>query len=143
MTSSISHDHFRDGGFLTRLGGLLGIRLEDFGALGPAPGGPEPTAPFDLDGVTLTGHLLAEEMHLAGATAVARFSGGAADGRPALTRSAYGQGFGYYLATVPDAAAAGRITSWLAEAAGVPRCCPTCRPGRGRPAGRGAHADQP
>jgi len=85
----------------------------------PPPGGPEPTAPFDLDGARLTGHLLAEEIHLAGASAVAQFSGGAADGRPALTQSAYGQGIGYYLATVPDAAVAGRITAWLAEAAGV------------------------
>lgn len=113
------HDHFRDGGFLTQLGDLLGIRLEDFGALGRAFGGPEPTVLINFDGATLTGHLLAEAIHLAGATAVAGFSGGPADGRPALTRAAYGQGIGYYLATLPDAAAAGRITAWLAEAAGV------------------------
>ena len=104
---------------MTQLGDLLGIRLEDFGALGRAPGGPEPTAPFDLDGATLTGHLLAEKIHLTGAIAVARFSGGVADGRPALTQSNFGRGIGYYLATVPDATAAGRITTWLAEAAGV------------------------
>ena len=39
--------------------------------------------------------------------------------RAALTESAYGRGIGYYLATLPDAAAARRITTWLAEAAGV------------------------
>lgn len=35
------HDRFRDGGFLTQLGGLLGVRLDDFGALVPpdAPAG--------------------------------------------------------------------------------------------------------
>jgi len=112
-------DHFRDGGFLTQLGDLLGIRLEDFGALGRAPGGPEPTVPFDLDGATLTGHLLAEKIHLTGATAVARFNAAVAEDRPALTQSTFGRGIGYYLATVPDAAAAGTITTWLAEAAGV------------------------
>ena len=84
-------DHFRDGGFLTQLGDLLGIRLEDFGALGRAPGGPEPTAPFDLDGATLTGHLLAEKIHLTGAISggpVQRGSGGRPPGsHPVQLRS--------------------------------------------------------
>ncbi|TFD90642.1 beta-galactosidase [Cryobacterium lactosi] len=63
-------DRFRDGGFLTQLSALLGVRVEEFGALMP-PGSAEPgqqQAPFEAPGGggPLTGTLLAEELWVGG-----------------------------------------------------------------------------
>ncbi|MBX9472504.1 beta-galactosidase [Microcella sp.] len=114
------HDRFAPpggdrGGFLPRWGAMLGVRLEDFGAL-VAPGAPaeepgERWAPFaastdarsELHG---TGTLLAEHLHLVEATAEAVFTAGRRTGDPALTHHAHGAGAARYLATVPDRAAA-------------------------------------
>jgi beta-galactosidase len=113
-------DQFRNGGFLTQLGPLLGVRVEDFNALALDEDGPgKCRAPFELAGETVYGRLLAEEIQLTGATPVATFGEGRLTGRPSLTRAAYGRGTGYYLATLPDAAAAYQLTGWLARAAAV------------------------
>jgi beta-galactosidase len=134
------NDAFRPGGYLTQLGPLLGITLEDFGALafaaaaastglsageaaGSAPAataGPgQKTAPFDTPGGAATGELLAEEVHLAGAEQLGAFRGGRLDGRPAFTVNPSGSGRAYYLATIPDAAGKETVTSQVFEAAGV------------------------
>jgi beta-galactosidase len=113
-------DQFRDGGYLTQLGPLLGVRVEEFHPLALDEDGPgERWAPFKLAGEPLRGRLLAEEIQLAGATPVATFRKGRLSGCPSLTSAAYGQGVGYYLATLPDADSALSLTAWLADAAGV------------------------
>jgi beta-galactosidase len=134
------NDAFRDGGYLTQLGGPLGIWLEDFGALVPpagagagpssageaSGGGPVASAgpgqvfaPFDGVAGPVTGTLLAEEIHLEGATVLGSFVGGRLDGRPAFTVNTVGEGRAYYLATIPDAPGCVAVTAHLFEAAGV------------------------
>ncbi|MFF2371132.1 beta-galactosidase [Agromyces sp. NPDC058110] len=128
------HDRFRDGGFLTQLGGVFGVRLEDFGAL-VAPDAPdhapgERFAPFGgpLGGAgsgepssvaESTGTLLAEEIHVTDAAVEASFVGGRLTGRPALTRRAHGDGSARYLATVPDERGAQAVVDHLLSIAGV------------------------
>ncbi|KQM82687.1 beta-galactosidase [Agromyces sp. Leaf222] len=116
-------DRFREGGFLTQLGGMFGVRLEDFGALvapdAPAAAPGERTAPFGPAAAGAAsasassasasaslaesiGTLLAEEIHVTDAAVEASFSGGRLAGRPALTARRSGAGTARYLATVPD-----------------------------------------
>ncbi|WP_394550789.1 beta-galactosidase [Agromyces sp. MMS24-JH15] len=133
------HDRFRDGGFLTQLGGLLGVRLEDFGALVPAdapasePGEREarfadahaaadaPTA--DAPGLApfgeQVGTLLAEELHAIDATVEAVFTSGRRAGGPALTLREAGRGTARYLATVPDEAGTQAVVDRLLATTGV------------------------
>ncbi|WP_150307346.1 beta-galactosidase [Planctomonas psychrotolerans] len=118
------NDGFRPGGFLTQLGPLLGIWLEDFGALvpveGPGSGGPgQSAAVVEFEGGSATGRLLAEEIHLDGATALGSFAGGRLDGRAAFTVNGRGTGRAYYLATIPDADGCGAIADVVLSAAGV------------------------
>ena len=104
------------GGFQQRWRDMLGIRLEDFGALvAPHAAATEPgerTAPFGpatdalvtdaRPGPHGTGTLLAEHLHLEGAEAEAVFTAGRRTGDPALTRHQHGSGAARYLATLPD-----------------------------------------
>jgi beta-galactosidase len=115
------NDAFRDGGYLTQLGAALGIWLEDFGALVPpgADGPGQASAPFAGAAGDVTGTLLAEEIHLDGATELGAFVGGQLDGRPAFTVNTVGAGRAYYLATIPDAAGTESIAAYVLEAAGV------------------------
>jgi beta-galactosidase len=115
------NDAFRDGGYLTQLRPALGIWLEDFGALVPptADGPGQVFAPFDGEAGTVTGTLLAEEIHLDGATQLGTFTGGRLDGRPAFTVNDVGAGRAYYLATIPDAAGCASIAALVFAAAGV------------------------
>ncbi|GAB2455542.1 beta-galactosidase [Conyzicola lurida] len=132
------NDAFRAGGYLTQLGPSLGIWLEDFGALVPPAGsgagpssagessvtGPVASGPGQMfaplkGAVEATGTLLAEEIHLDGATELATFVGGRLDGRPAFTVNAVGEGRAYYLATIPDAAGSGSVLAHVFTAAGV------------------------
>ncbi|MDQ7994056.1 MAG: beta-galactosidase trimerization domain-containing protein, partial [Propionicimonas sp.] len=113
---------FRPGGFLTQLGGTLGVRLEDFSALvrpeSDDPG--ERFAPFGpFAGGTATGTLFAEEIEAVDAEVVARFPSGRAAGRPAMTRRFAGRGSAWYLATVPDEPGTQQIVDGLLAAAGV------------------------
>ncbi|MFB7883552.1 beta-galactosidase [Microbacterium sp. NPDC056057] len=133
-----AHDHFRDGGFLTQLGPVLGLRFEDFGVLaGLSSGGSGVGAlstdavqaardaagrgavTFDLDGVERSGRLVAEAVHATGATAVATFSSGLQSGSPALTRHRFGSGEAWYTATQPTADALDAIVAAVVEASGV------------------------
>jgi beta-galactosidase len=105
-------DQFRQGGFLTQLGELAGVWIEDFGALvspDAALGAPgEREARFAgvglAGGADLVGTFVAEEIHTTDATVEATFASGRLDGHPALTRRAAGLGVVRYLATVPDEA---------------------------------------
>ncbi|MFV0632627.1 beta-galactosidase [Demequina sp.] len=113
-------DRFLDGGFLTRLGPVLGVGIEDFGALAVAGGGPgEAVAPLTGPFGEAIGTVLAEEVILRGADAVATFSEGRRAGGPALTRFSGEGGTGWYLATVPDEAGCDAIAGHVLEAAGV------------------------
>lgn len=135
------NDAFRDGGYLTQLGGALGIRIEDFGALvapsaaaatadsaGAAPlagatasaAGPgQMFAPLSSPLGAVTGTLLAEQIHLSGATQLGAFVGGRGDGQPAFTVNRHGAGCAYYLATVPDDAGTALIAAHLVAESGV------------------------
>ncbi|WP_022885925.1 beta-galactosidase [Glaciibacter superstes] len=115
------HDRFREGGFLTQLGPLLGVRVEDFGAL-VSPGADAPgqaIAPFTGPFGEVTGTLLAEEIHVETATVLGSFAGGRLDGRPAFTQRAVGDGRAYYLATIPDAAGTASVAGHLLAEAGI------------------------
>ena len=116
------HDQFRDGGFLTQLSPVLGVRFEDFGALAgssTSAGGvgalsadavqaardaaAQGTVTFGLDGAAQSGRLVAESVHATTATVVASFESGLQTGSPALTRHRFGSGEAWYVATVPTA----------------------------------------
>ena len=133
-----AHDQFRDGGFLTQLGPVLGLRFEDFGALaGPSAsaGGvgalstdavraartaaAAGTVTFRLDGAEQRGRLVAETVHAAGADVVAEFESGLQAGSPALTRHRYGSGEAWYVATLPVADALGAVVATVVAASGV------------------------
>ncbi|KAF2418529.1 beta-galactosidase [Microbacterium sp. B35-30] len=116
-----AHDQFRDGGFLTQLGPVLGLRFEDFGALAGAavsasgvgglkaetaavPGAGAvagAAATFRLGGAAQSGRLVAESVHATGASVVAAFDSGLQAGAPALTRHRFGAGEAWYVATQP------------------------------------------
>ncbi|WP_203579935.1 beta-galactosidase [Microbacterium hibisci] len=126
-----AHDQFRDGGFLTQLGPVLGLRFEDFGALAGTSAGAagvgalngdavqaarsaaaRGVVAFDLEGAELSGRFVAEAVHATGATVVASFASGLQTGAPALTRHRFGAGEAWYVATQPvgnGASAAGPV----------------------------------
>ena len=123
------HDQFRDGGFVTQLGQALGIRFEDFGALGGASTGgggvgaqggrqadaSRETLPLRIAETMARATLVAETVHPTTADVVADFE----DGRPALTRNRHAAGEAWYVATVPDAAGIDAVAGELIAASGV------------------------
>ncbi|MFS0911970.1 beta-galactosidase [Microbacterium sp. 179-I 3D2 NHS] len=98
------HDRLCPGGYLTRLGPVVGIRLEDFGALVPVdavgPGEREALVKAPWGGFRGTVH--AEEIEALGASVEARFTTGRRRGHAAVTRNTHGRGVARYLATLPD-----------------------------------------
>lgn len=130
-------DRFREGGFLTQLESVLGVRLEDFGALvspDAAPGVPgEREARFAgsaLEGGSpheggpaalpeVVGTFVAEELHVTDATVEAAFTSGRRTGHPALTRRAAGRGVARYLATIPDEEGTQAVVDHVLADAGV------------------------
>ncbi|GAA2173663.1 beta-galactosidase [Arthrobacter parietis] len=115
------HDRFREGGFLTQLGALLGVTLEEFGALVPpsAAGPGQRTAPVTLSSDAFDGLYLAEEIAAVDAEVLASFSGGRTEGLPAFTGRKAGAGRAYYLATVPDDDGARLVSAHVFAGAGV------------------------
>ncbi|WP_406318664.1 beta-galactosidase [Streptosporangium sp. NBC_01639] len=90
------HARIRLGGYPGALRDLLGIRVEEFHPLAPGtavplsgPGG-EPAG---------TGTFWSEHVHLEGAEALARYTGTALTGLPAITRHRYGSGTACYVST--------------------------------------------
>ncbi|WP_187250694.1 beta-galactosidase [Microbacterium sp. 4-7] len=130
-------DAFREGGFIVSLRDALGVALEDFGALVPpesvrsadsagevashaVPDGPgQSEAPVDGPAGTIVGQYFAEELLVQDAEVLGRFTEGRTAGRAAFTRKAFGDGNGYYLATIPDDAGMAAVLRWLAAEAGV------------------------
>ena len=154
------HDQFRAGGFLTQLGPVLGVRFEDFGALGGASTGAggigvgaQAAVPrwrrARRHGRTscsaarrCAGTLVAEVVRGRRRRRSSRPSPTApAEGSPALTRHAYGEGEAWYVATMPDAAGldavVGRRGGGIRSRA---RRRGAARRGRGRPPRRPRHA---
>lgn len=134
------HDAFREGGFQVGLRGVLGVTVEDFGALVPPAAGPgQSSAGETAGGVTalaqpgqdhalvdapfgsFRGEYVAEELQLLAddVTVEARFSSGRTAGLPALTTRSSGDGAAHYLATVPDDEGMLALTRWATRAAGV------------------------
>ncbi|GAB3535629.1 beta-galactosidase [Arthrobacter tecti] len=112
------HDRFRDGGFLTQLGPVLGVTVEEFGAL--AVGGPgQSSAPVSFGSNSFDGFFLAEEIAATDAQVLASFSGGRTSDLPAFTVRASGAGRAYYLATVPDDGGARLVSAHVFAGAGV------------------------
>lgn len=133
-----AHDQFRDGGFLTQLAPVLGLRFEDFGALAGSSSGAagvgalnsdaaeaarlaaaSGAVTFDLHGAVHSGRLVAETVHAIGATVVAAFDTGLPAGSPALTRHGFGAGEAWYVATQPAPDALDAIVGAVVEASGV------------------------
>ncbi|KQZ24144.1 beta-galactosidase [Microbacterium sp. Root553] len=130
-------DAFRDGGFLVSLRDVLGVALEDFGALVPpasvrgadsagevashaSVGGPgQSEAPLESPAGRIVGQYFAEELLVQDAEVLGRFTEGRTTGRAALTRHTFGTGRGYYLATIPDDDGMAAVLGWLAVEAGV------------------------
>jgi beta-galactosidase len=115
-------DAFRPGGYLVGLRVILGITLEDFGALvppGPDAGPGEDHATVQAPFGQIRGELFAEEIHLAGAEKLGTFVEGRLTGRVAMTRHRTGEGTATYLATVPDDAGMRSLLGWALEEAGV------------------------
>ncbi len=130
-------DAFLEGGFLTRLGDTLGVRVDDFGAL-VAPslvvgassageiaaavggGGPgQAHATLDSPAGPIVGTYFAEEVRVVDAEVLGSFTDGRTAGSPALTVRSTGAGRGYYLGTIPDDAGMTALTGWVAREAGV------------------------
>jgi beta-galactosidase len=115
------NDRFRSGGFGTQVRDLLGVVVEDFGALvAPGSAGPgQQHAQVAGDGFGFAGSFLAEEAHVVDAVVLASFDGGRQHGGPALTSRRHGAGTAYYLATVPDDDGARQVLEHLFAAAKV------------------------
>nr|WP_314840682.1 beta-galactosidase [uncultured Microbacterium sp.] len=131
-------DAFREGGFIVALRDVLGVALEDFGALVPpetltsadsagevaahaVPDGPgQSEASLDGPAGRIVGQYFAEELMVQDAEVLGRFTEGRTAGRAALTRKKDGGGGrGYYLATIPDDDGMTAVLRWLAAEAGV------------------------
>lgn len=116
---------FRERGFQTLLRDVLGATSVEFGALAlpaddPRGGGPgESEAPAEGEPGQFVGRYLAEQLVLQGATPRARFSDGRRHGEPALTSNRFGDGVGYYLATLPTGNGVETIAAWLLAEAGA------------------------
>ncbi|WP_051172393.1 beta-galactosidase [Microbacterium indicum] len=110
-------DRFRDGGFLTQLGPILGVAFEDFrpllpptlgdaaaraGAASVAAASPAEEAAVAFGSAEFAGTFFAEALFADDAAVLATFASGPSAGRPAITRRAHGSGSAWYLATQPD-----------------------------------------
>ena len=110
-------ERVRLGGYPGSLRELLGIRIEEYW-------------PFE-DGVELrvssprfgdfTAHRWAEwfDLDATGADVVAKIEGGPLDGHPAVLRHGYGSGAAWYVATLPEDAALGRLLRTIATDSGA------------------------
>ncbi|NQD86886.1 beta-galactosidase [Paenarthrobacter sp. CM16] len=130
-------DAFRDGGYLVGLRDLLGISIDEFGALVP----PSDAGDFSSAGATssavgghgpgqahstvqgpfgeVRGEYFAEELRPHGAEVIGSFTDGRLAGHPALTRNSHGTGVATYLATIPDDTGMVAAMAWALREAGV------------------------
>ena len=101
------HDHIRLGGYPAPFRSMLGLRVEEFEPLQPA----QSNRLVLTDGQVFDCDLWADFLDLEGAEALASFGASYFEGRPAITRHAFGKGGAYYLATRPDDA----FMNWLTD----------------------------
>jgi beta-galactosidase len=98
----------RLGGYPGAFSEVLGVRVEEF----------HPVAEVDLTSGG-RGRLWSEEVHLAGAEAVDRYSGGVLAGSPAITRHEYGEGVAWYVSTQLEDEAYRDLVAEVVRGAGV------------------------
>jgi beta-galactosidase len=109
------NEHIRLGGYPAPFKRALGLQVIDFHplALGVEIG-------LDhKDGTRARATIWSDDIELAGAEALATFSGTQLSGRPAITRHHPGSGTAYYIGTRPDAASMARILRLAMSDAGV------------------------
>jgi beta-galactosidase len=109
------HDRFREGGFLTQLGPMLGLWLDQHGIPSETGG----TSIVMANGAAHECHTFVEELHADAATVLATFSAGTVAGMPALTRNAYGDGVACYLGTALGDPGTAAVLDEITAAAGV------------------------
>jgi beta-galactosidase len=100
----------RLGGYPGAFREVLGIRVEEF----------HPVAEVHLASGG-QGRLWSEDIHLAGADAVDRYSGGVLDGSPAITRNEYGEGVAWYVSTQLEDEAYEALVGKAVRGAGLKR----------------------
>jgi beta-galactosidase len=88
------HDAVHEGGFGAPLRPALGLTVEEF-----LPVRPQHDVSVDLDGTSVPTAAWSEHLVLDGAEVRGTYRGGPADGLPAITRHAHGEGTGWYVST--------------------------------------------
>ena len=108
-------EHIRLGGYPEPFRRLLGLEVVDWFPLADD----EKVKIKFADGAQSHGDVWSELITLAGAEALAQFSGSTLDGRPAVTSHRFGEGRAIYIATQPERAAMARILGAAITEAGV------------------------
>ncbi len=108
-------EHIRLGGYPEPFRRLLGLEVVDWFPLADD----EKVKIKFADGAQSHGDVWSELITLAGAEALAQFSGSTLDGRPAVTSHRFGEGRAIYIATQPERAAMARILGATIAEAGV------------------------
>jgi beta-galactosidase len=98
----------RIGGYPGAFSEVLGVRVEEV----------HPVGEVDLTSGG-RGRLWSEDVHLAGAEAVDRYSGGVLAGSPAITRHEYGEGVAWYVSTQLEDEAYRDLVAQVVRSAGV------------------------
>ncbi|TDD10855.1 beta-galactosidase [Nonomuraea deserti] len=117
--------HVRTGRFPAPLRDVLGASGEEWL---PAPDG-VPVRCRWAGGAAFTAHTWTELVAAEGAEAVAEFAGGDLAGSPAVLRNTAGGGVAWYVATMPEPAALGRIIERALADAAVAGALPLLPPG--------------
>ncbi|GAA2749109.1 beta-galactosidase [Amnibacterium kyonggiense] len=105
-------DAVPDGGYLGPLAEPLGLRVEEF-----LPFAEDEAAPLSSGG---TGSLWADDLRLEGAQPLSVFTSGRAEGRPAVTRNAFGRGTAWYVSTRLDDQRLGTLLEDVLVDTGIP-----------------------
>ncbi|KRE93457.1 beta-galactosidase [Nocardioides sp. Soil774] len=109
------HDHIRLGGYPGAFRDLLGVRTTEFLPLLEG----ESVRVEGLGDAAVGADTWAEDLELAGASAVATYVDGPAAGLPAVTRREVGSGSAWYVATRLDPAGTDRLVEHLVAESGV------------------------
>jgi beta-galactosidase len=105
------NDHVRPGGYPGAFRDVLGVKVDEFSPL--------------IEGFTVSlddggrADVWTEDLRLEGAEAVSSYVDGPLPGVPAITRHAYGEGVGWYVATRTDAATTAALVGRVAAEAGA------------------------
>ena len=108
-------EHIRLGGYPQPFRSVLGLDVIDFH---PLAAGAVIGLKF-ADGSAAVGRTWSENIHLAGAEALATFADGPLAGKPAVARHSAGKGTAIYLGTQPETIALARILDSARSTAGV------------------------